>query len=215
MQAKLKPCLPPFSGSEVGPAAGWSPFLVNFFPAEWTSSSKCWGLRAVWPLFFCRFQTAGHYRRQRWSKPTKAVARCAPPPPRINRGNAVQHTSWKSPHDDTRPQLFASTMQVVQFLSEAMKQRITYVHRYSRLSARSTPFHAYPIFNTQIPQTLENPPPVCIPSHAHYFMVRTSSSRAAVRERHDLRASAVRKEHRHLRTAPTIAERAQAHQPPP
>ena len=66
-----------------------------------------------------------------------------PPQPRINRGNAVQHTLWKSPHDDTGSQLFASPMQVVQFLSEAMKQRITYVHQYPRLSARGTPDHAY------------------------------------------------------------------------
>ena len=121
-----------------------------------------------------------------------------PPPPRINRGNAVQHTLWISPHDDTMSQLFASTMQVVQFLSEAMNQRITYVHRYPRLSARDTPDHAY-LKNALIPQTWEYPPPVCFPSHSHYFMMSTTSSQAAVRERHDLRASAVREGHHHLR----------------
>ena len=66
----------------------------------------------------------------------------SPPPPRINRGNAVQQTLWKSPHDDNRPQLFASEVQVVQFLSEAMKM-MRYVHEYPRLSARGTPDHAY------------------------------------------------------------------------
>ena len=54
-----------------------------------------------------------------------------------------------------------------------------------------------------IPQTWEYPPPVYTPSHSHYFMMSMTSSRAAVQERHDLRASAVRKEHHHLRTAPT------------
>ena len=33
-----------------------------------------------------------------------------PPPPRLSRGNTVQHTYWKSPHEDTRSQLFAAEM---------------------------------------------------------------------------------------------------------
>ena len=44
-------------------------------------------------------------------------------------------------------------------------------------------------------------------------LMDTTSSPAAVRERHDLRASAVREEHHHLRTAPTIGEWTQAYRP--